>query len=561
MLTSLHIENIAVIERADIEFAPGFNVLTGETGAGKSILIDSIDAVLGGRASREIVRRGAEKALVSAVFENVNADKWLEENDIDPTDELILQRRITPDGKSTCRVCGVPVTAQQLRSLAGCLLDIHGQNDGRRLLDEAEHLRYLDSFAGLKDEKAAFAEKYSEWKKIKAEISRLELDDIERERLIESLNYQIAELEKAELRSGEEAELTERRDLLHNSEKLTTDLDSAYAALYEAEGCAVDLVGDAEGYVRHASGYAPELVKTAEALSEARFALQDAAETLADLRRSLDFSPDEYDRLETKLSLLRRLEKKYATDEDGLIAHLDECRKRLDDIEYSSDKVILLRKKLAQLQDETMKAAKSLSEGRKAAAKRLSTRIEDELRYLSMPSVKFEVEMLPIGGEIGFDSTGCDEVRFLMSANAGAEVGRISKIASGGELSRIMLAMKSVFAENDDCPSLIFDEIDTGVSGIAAQRVGEKMSALAPAKQVICITHLPQIAALADTHFAIAKSEESGKTYTKVTELDTGGRLSELARLHGGDIVTETTLASAREQLEAAQRFKAERSV
>lgn len=560
MLTSLHIENIAVIERADIEFAPGFNVLTGETGAGKSILIDSIDAVLGGRASREIVRRGAEKALVSAVFENVNAEKWLEENDIDPTDELILQRRITPDGKSTCRVCGVPVTAQQLRSLAGCLLDIHGQNDGRRLLDEAEHLRYLDSFAGLKEEKAAFSEKYAEWKKIKTEISRLELDDIERERLIESLGYQIAELEKAELRSGEEAELTERRDLLHNSEKLTADLDGAYAALYAAEGCAVDLVGDAEGYVRHASGYAPELIKTAEALSEARFALQDAAETLADLRRSLDFSPEEYDRLETKLSLLRRLEKKYATDEDGLIAHLDECRKRLDDIEYSSDKVILLRKKLSQLQDETMKAAKSLSEGRKAAAKRLSARIEDELRYLSMPSVKFEVEMLPIGGETGFDSTGCDEVRFLMSANAGAEVGRISKIASGGELSRIMLAMKSVFAENDDCPSLIFDEIDTGVSGIAAQRVGEKMSALAPGKQVICITHLPQIAALADTHFAIAKSEEGGKTFTKVTELDTDGRLSELARLHGGDVVTETTLASAREQLEAAQRFKAERA-
>ncbi|MBR4953322.1 MAG: DNA repair protein RecN [Oscillospiraceae bacterium] len=560
MLTSLHIENIAVIERADIEFAPGFNVLTGETGAGKSILIDSIDAVLGGRASREIVRRGAEKALVSAVFENVNADKWLEENDIDPTDELILQRRITPDGKSTCRVCGVPVTAQQLRSLAGCLLDIHGQNDGRRLLDEAEHLRYLDSFAGLIEEKAAFNECYSEWKKIKAEISRLELDDIERERLIESLSYQIAELEKADLRAGEEAELTERRDLLHNSEKLTSDIDSAYAALYEAEGCAVDLVGDAEGYVRHASGYAPELAKTAEALSEARFALQDAAETLADLRRSLDFSPDEYDRLETKLSLLRRLEKKYATDEEGLIAHLDECKKRLDDIEYSSDKVVLLRKKLSELQDKTMKAAQRLSEGRAAAAKKLSERIEDELRYLSMPSVRFEVEMLPVGGETGFCATGCDEVRFLMSANAGAEVGRISKIASGGELSRIMLAMKSVFAENDDCPSLIFDEIDTGVSGIAAQRVGEKMSALAPAKQVICITHLPQIAALADTHFAIAKSETEGKTFTKVTELDTDGRLAELARLHGGDVVTETTLASAREQLEAAQRFKAERA-
>ncbi len=555
MLSTLHIENIAVIEKADIELGAGFNVLTGETGAGKSILIDAIGAVLGARTSRELVRNGAEKALVSAVFTTDAADEWCRENDIEPEEELIIQRRITADGKSACRVNGVPVTVQQLKALGGLLLDIHGQNDGRQLMDETKHLAYLDSFAGDEAQRLIFDEKYALWRGIKKEIERLSMDDIEKERLTESLTYQIAELEKAAIVPGEEEELLSRRELMRNSGKLIEALDSAYAALYEADGSAVSMCSEAESFTMRASNFAPELAEALKILTDARYMMEDAAERINELRAGLDFSPEEYDRVESRLSLLRRLQKKYNTDEAGLAAQLEFCRKKLDEIEYAGDRLIKLNKQLAEAEKQAMAAALELSKLRTAAAKRLEERIVSELRYLSMPSVKFVVEMLPM--EEGFDRTGCDEVRFLMSANAGEEPGRIAKIASGGELSRIMLAMKSVFAEGDSVPSLIFDEIDTGVSGIAAQRVGEKMGALSRKKQLICITHLPQIAAMADSHYSISKAEKNGRTYTSVTELDRQGRLHELARLHGGDVVTETTLKSAAEQLAAADAFKA----
>ena len=556
MLNSLHIENIAVIERADIDFGAGFNVLTGETGAGKSMVIDSINAVLGGRTSRDIVRRGADKALVSAVFSDVDTAEWCGENDIECQEELIVQRRISEDGKSACRVNGVPVTVQQLHSLGACLLDIHGQNDGRQLMDETRHLVYLDRFGALENEKAAFSEKYAAYMETKREIDRLTMDDIEKERLTESLKYQISELEKAELRSGEEAEMLSRRDLMKNSERLTEDLEGAYEALYDGEVSAAGLAADAQGYVSHASGYAPELEETVKIINDARYMLEDAAERVRDLRLSLDFSPEEYDRLESRLSLLRRLEKRYNTDEAGLIAHLETCREKLDEIEYAGDRLVKLEKELKLRTAEAQSAAKKLSALRAAAGKVLSERIISELKYLSMPSVRFMVEQLPVKNEVGFNANGGDEIRFLMSANAGEEPGRISRIASGGELSRIMLAMKSVFAEKDAVPSLIFDEIDTGVSGIAAQRVGEKIGALSRRKQIICITHLPQIAAMADTHFSISKSERGGRTYTDVELLDRSGRLRELARLRDGEVVSDTALKAAEEQLVAAEKFK-----
>ena len=558
MITDLHIENIAVIERADIAFGPGFNVLTGETGAGKSIVIDAIDAVLGGRASREIVRRGADRATVSAVFSGVEVEDWLAENEIEaePGEELILQRRISADGKSSCRVCGVPVTAQQLRTLGARLLDIHGQNDGRQLMDETRHLEYLDRFAQVQAEQSAFSAAYETYQAVRREIDRLSMDAYEKERLTAKLSAEIGELEKAKLCPGEEAELESRCGMMKNAGKLTEALENAYAALYDADENAIGLTADAEHYAAAAAAWAPELADAAKEITDARFLLSDAAERINDLRAGLDFSEEEYDRMEERLSLLHRLERKYGTDEAGLAEGLAERRKQLSEIDSADDLLIQLEKDLKKAEAAAMTAGKALTKARTAAAETLGRRIEAELKYLNMPSVRFVAELTPVQAAPGFRSTGCDEVRFLMSANAGEAPGRISRIASGGELSRIMLAMKSVFAEHDAVDSLVFDEIDTGVSGIAAQRVGEKMGALSRCRQILCITHLPQIAAMADTHFSISKSEREGRTYTTVTPLDRDGRVRELARLHGGDVVTDTTLRAAEEQLAAADRYK-----
>ena len=556
MLTELHIENIAVIERADVAFGPGFNVLTGETGAGKSIVIDAIDAVLGGRASREIVRSGAEKALVTAVFTDADVGSWAEENDIVIEDELILQRRIGADGKSVCRVCGVPVTVQQLRSLGARLLDIHGQNDGRQLLDEARHLDYLDRFMYRPELRVAFAEKYEAWRAIRSEIERLEMDEYEKERRTARLTAEIEELEQAKLRPGEEAELESRAALMKNAGKLTEALRSAYAALYENDENAIGLTSDAAYFAQTAAALAPELADAAKGLTDAGFLLSDAAERISDFLNGLDFSGEEFDRMETRLALLRRLERKYGADESGLLDALSDRRRQLDELASASDLLLALEKDRKAAEADAMAAAKKLSEARAAAAKKLGQRIETELRELSMPSVRFRAEITPVQGAPGFQSTGCDEVRFLMSANAGEAPGRIAKIASGGELSRIMLAMKSVLAEKDAVDTLIFDEIDTGVSGIAAQRVGEKMGALARCRQLLCVTHLPQIACMADRHFLIEKNVRDGRTFTDVNALDRAGRVRELARLHGGELQTETALRAAEEQLDAADAFK-----
>ena len=549
MLNDLHIENIAVIERADIHFSEGLNVLTGETGAGKSIVIDAIGAVLGERVSRELVRHGAEKGLVTAVFDA---------NGAEAEDELILQRRISADGKSSCRVCGIPVTAAQMKELAALLVDIHGQNDGRQLMDERRHLEYLDRFGALDLPIQAFQTEYQKVKQIQKELDRLEMDEIEKERLSDSLRYQIQELERAELKPGEKDALSARRDLLRNAEKLTEALDSAVTLLYENDENAVSMAQNALYYAERSASITADLEPAAAAIREAIFALTDASEQLRDFRESLDFSPEEYNQLEERLSLLGKLERKYGRDEAALLEYLTQCREKLDDIQYADERSVKLKKELSVQVETCRKAAAALSKARKAAAADLQKRIVAELRELSMPSVRFAVEFLPIENALGFDANGADLVRFIMSANAGEELGRISKIASGGELSRIMLAMKNVFAANDPVGTLIFDEIDTGVSGIAAQRVGEKLYSVSAGKQVMCVTHLPQIAAMADSHYLINKEERGGRTFTEVVPLDRSGRRHELARLHGGDHITEITLAGAEEQLAAAEKYKFE---
>lgn len=558
MLNELHIENIAVIEKADISFDKGFNVLTGETGAGKSIVIDSIGAVLGERVSRELVRRGAEKGLVTAVFDLEGSEKWLEDNGIEAEDELILQRRISADGKSSCRICGMPVTAAQMKELALLLVDIHGQNDGRQLMDESRHREYLDRFGAVEKELDAFSNVYNVYVSMKKELDSLQMDEIEKARLSESLSYQIAELERADLKQGEYDSLCSRRDLLRNSEKLREAMDQAVELLDGGDENAISMAQNAAYYTGKAAAISSELESAAESINSAAYAMSDALESLRDFRDSLDFSPEEYDRLESRISLLNRLERKYGRDEDALITYLEECKTRLDDIQYADERTAKLEKQLKAQAELCRQEAKKLSDRRHTVAVDLEKRIVTQLKELNMPSVRFAVEFTPIDNELGFDSSGADRIRFIMSANAGEELGRISRIASGGELSRIMLALKNVFAENDPVSTMIFDEIDTGVSGIAAQRVGEKLFSVSLGKQVMCVTHLPQIAAMADSHYLISKEERNGRTYTKVSKLDREGRKRELARLHGGDNITDLTLASAEEQLGAADRYKAQ---
>ena len=556
MLTELHIENIAVIERADISFGPGLNVLCGETGSGKSIVIDSLNAVLGSRTSRELVRHGAEKALVTAVFETESALPWLEENDIPCDGEVILQRRITAEGKTASRVCGVPVTATQLKELASRLVDIHGQNDGLRLLDEKSHLAFLDSFGQTDQALASFQSEYARYNAILKEIRDLSMDDEEKLRLSDSLRFRIEELEKAALKEGEYDGLSARRDLLRNSEKLREALDNALALLSETDESAEPAVQNAQYYADRAARLAPELEEAAAALRQASSYLEDAGERMRDFRDSLDFSPEEYDGLESRISLLDRLSRKYSRDESGLIELLESSRTKLQDIEYSEDKIILLKKELQQQQEHCAEKARELTLLRKKAAKTLEKRIIQELQELNMPFVRFAVEFAPVDSKPGFRRDGADDVRFLMSANAGEELGRISRIASGGELSRIMLALKNVFAEHDSVQTMVFDEIDTGVSGISAQRVAEKLYTVSQNRQVMCVTHLPQIAAMADSQYLVSKDEKEGRTYTQITLLDEEGRKKEIARLYGGDHITQTTLAAAAEQLLADNTFK-----
>ncbi len=557
MLRSLHMENIAVIEKADVDFSPGLNVLTGETGAGKSIVIDSIEAVLGGRASRELVRSGADRAAVTAVFDAAGTESWCAENDVDAGEgELILHRRVTADGKTSARANGAPVAAAQLRELGALLLDIHGQNDGRQLLDEKRHLGYLDRFGVPEDVLAAYSEAYGAWKALEEEEKRLRRDDAEKERLEAGLRERVKELERAELRPGEEAGLMARRDLLRNAEKLTEQLELAYEALYEGDANALSLCADAESAADKASAWSADLAAAGELIRTARFSLEDAAERIRDKRAELDFSPEEYDRLEERLSQLRRLEKKYNADEAGLVSALEESRKRLDELAYAGERLLKLEKERKAAEKTAAERAAALTRARRDAAQRLEGRVVRELSELSMPSVRFRAEFSPVSGAPGFGAAGADSVRFLLSANAGEALGPISRIASGGELSRIMLALKNVFAERDAVPTQIFDEVDAGVSGVAAQRVGEKLAALSRTKQVICVTHLPQIAAMADTQFLVEKTEREGRTYTDVLPLDREGRMRELARLHGGEIVTAASLRSAAEQLDAAGQYK-----
>ena len=553
MLKNLHIENIAVIEQADIAFYPGFSVLSGETGAGKSIIIDSINAVLGNRTSKDIIRTGADFALVSAVFENKNVDFWLEENDIPSDDEeLILQRKITAAGKTSCRISGVPVTTGQMRELASILIDIHGQNDGLRLLDEKSHIDFLDIYGVDSKILDSYKGEYKKYCDIINEIDSLTMDESEKLHLNDSLRFTIDEIEKAQIKSGEYDSLISQRDLLRNSEKLKEALDSALGFLDEGDSGAVSNAENALYFATKAAAYSNDLDDALSSLKEAAFNLKNANEALRDFRDGLEFSDEEYDELESRISVINRLFRKYNKDEQGLIDYCEICRNKIGEIEYSDERISKLKAELSVQENICLELAAKLSEERKSAALKLENRVVKELCDLNMPSVRFKVGF----SECDLSKNGRDNVYFIMSANAGEELGRISKIASGGELSRIMLALKNVFAEKDIVDTMIFDEIDSGVSGISAQRVAEKLFTVSKNKQVMCISHLPQIAAMADNEYLVVKSEKNGRTYTEVNLLDFEGRKKEIARMFGGENITELTLEAASEQLAKAGEFK-----
>lgn len=561
MLSLLHIENIAIIESADIQFDPGFNVLTGETGAGKSIVIDAISTVLGQRTSRELIRTGARSARVTAVFTQLAPIPWLPENGVPQGEELLLQREVQADGRNVCRVNGRIMTVAQLRELGRQLLDIHGQHDGQQLLDPACHLGYLDSFGRTAPALADFRAAYETVTGLRRQIAALEMDDAERSRRVDTLNFQIRELERAELRPGEEEELSERRALLRNAGKLIDAVQSAEYALSGNEDSqgACDLISDAEGALRGVAGAAPQFSELFEKLTALRCAADDAAEVLRDLYHDFDFSPEELDQLESRLDVLYRLKRKYGATVEDMLDYLDRCRQELDQIEFADDTIARLTQELAQAKAEAVRRGKLLTQARTQAAQALQQRVEEELRQLDMPKVRFQTEFLPSGGKDGMDENGMEQVQFLMSANVGEALRPIQKVASGGELARIMLALKNVLAEDDGIGSLVFDEVDTGVSGRAAQKVAQKMADVARCKQVLCVTHLPQIAAMADTHFSVEKGERNGRTYTRVERLDRPRRKEELARLMGGASITDTLRDSAEELLTQAESYLARR--
>ena len=547
MLSLLHIENIAVIECADISFDRGFNVLTGETGAGKSIVIDAISAILGERAYRDMIRTGTEGASVRAVFTNVPEFPWFAENGVEYDPETVISREIHLDGKNICRVNGTLVNVTSLHKLGIQLINIHGQHDSAALFDEENHLAFLDAFADNGKLRASYGERYEAVAKLRWEISALTMDEGEKLRRMENLKYQIAEIEKAELEPGEDDRLEERRKVLQNAEKLSNGMETAVECLYGGEDSdgASGLLAQAEYALARLSRFSDSFAALHDRVSDLMYQVQDAAEEVRDARDSLSYSADELEQIESRLDVIHKLRRKYGTTCEDILEYLDKAKKELDEIEFADDKLERLKRNLKKAEKEAWDAALTLRENRKQAADTMSKRILSELAQLDMPRVQFACRFT----ETELAANGADAVAFYMSANAGEALKPLSRVASGGELARIMLAMKNVLAEKDQVATLIFDEVDTGVSGRAAQKVAEKLRSVAVHKQVLCVTHLPQLAALANTHLLIAKSERDGRTYTSVTPLDLEGRKRELARIIGGANITETTLKSAEEML------------
>ncbi len=554
MLSSLQIENVAVIQKAEVHFEPGLNVLTGETGAGKSILIDSINAILGNRTSKDLVRTGAAKAVIRAAFEQVPSavlDK-LEQSGYERSEALLLSREITAEGKSSCRINGMPATAAVLRDLCGGLININGQHDSVGLLNPAHHLGILDDYAQNRTVFQEYYALYRELVRVKRELDALITDEAEKQRKIDLLQYQVQEIEDAGLTAGEEQTLENRRKVLSNASAIRDRLAQSYALLSGSDDAsgAVDLLGEASNAVDAAAQLDPALTAAAGQLLDLYYNAKDVAADLIGRLDVYDTNDAELDEVEQRLDLLYRLKRKYGSTVEDVITFGQKAREELDNIQHSQQRHDALQAEKLRLYAKAREKAEVLTQSRLKAFEELNTRISGTLDFLNMPGVRMTLRHTR--GPLA--SHGQDSVEFYISTNPGEAPKPLAKIASGGELSRITLAIKNAMADKDAVPTVIYDEIDSGVSGKAAGRIGEVLRQSAQGHQILCITHTAQIAALADCHLLIQKNVSNERTYTEIHPLDENGRVEALARLISGDHVTEISRANAREMLQECKR-------
>ncbi len=553
MLECMIIDNVALIDHAEISFSNGFQVFTGETGAGKSILVGSINMLLGERVSREIIRYGEKRAMVQGVFHILEPRvlSVLAENgwETDEDGTLIVSRELSADGKNICRVGGCLVPVNKLRELGRWLVNIHGQHDNQALLDRTSHIDFLDSFSDeLHPIFELYRTKYYEYVNTEKELAALQMDEAEKLRRLDILNYEIQELEDADLRVGEEEELKQQCKIANNAKNLLSQTGQAINLLYENEegSCAYNLLASAAQLVESASEIDPAFFEASENLTNALASVQETVHMLQDYFDRADMDETSLEQMEDRLGVIYRLKRKYGGSEENALAHLQESREERSRIEFMDENRGKLEQKVKKLREETESLAQTVSGARKSAAQKLSAQICENLAFLNMPNAVFFVQITPCD----INEKGMDSVEFLLSANKGEPPKPLTKIVSGGELSRIMLAIKSILSETDAVATLIFDEVDSGVSGRAAQRLGDKLKELSHRKQVLCVTHLAQVASAADKHFLIEKKETDGKTKTFVTALEREGRIEELARIIGGEHVTETTYKQAEEMLD-----------
>ncbi len=553
MLSVLKIKNIAIIESAEIEFSRGFNVLSGETGAGKSIILDSINAVLGFRTSRELIRTGETEAQVTALFASVgnNVKKKLQELSlpVDDEGELLISRIIGQD-KNICRVNNALTTVSVLREIGAELMTIHGQQDNRELLDSDTHIGYIDALSGNSEISESFGKAYEELCRIKHLLKSLSGDKEAKARKIDMLSYQIDEIEKAELNPGEWEQLKNRRSELINYEKIQGGLYNAFSCLSGDDSFrgAVEMVSNAFREMSSISDYSQDLKDLSDKIGDVYYELQDAAESVRSYIDDDGFSPAELEVVESRINLIYNLSKKYGETEEDILKYLENARKELEEISFSDEKLEELKIQYAEAEKKALALATELSALRKKTAEKFSQSVCNELKYLDMPHIEFVVDFKPVD----LCENGIDYAEFLISANIGEAPKPITKIASGGELSRIMLALKTIMADKDKIETLIFDEIDTGVSGRAAVKVASKLSQVSGNKQVICVTHLAQLMAYADNHYLIEKAPRDGKTYTNVTLLDMEGRKTEIARITSGGEISDIQLKNAEEMINSA---------
>lgn len=551
MLKNLYIENIAVIEKTTIDFTTGLNVLTGETGAGKSIVIDSINAILGNRTSRDLIRNGAESAFVSAEFDDLSESALvaLEEFGFQSEEDgsVLIQRELTLSGKGKCRINGRPASVSTLRSLGEYLIDIHGQHASYELMSPELHITYIDKLGSLEEELKQYQTVYKEYSRLRAELNKADVDESERARKIDLLRYQAEELEQADFYVGEYEELTDRKQLIENKEKIASSLNSAHEYLNggeESDG-AVQLLQMACDSLSEIADCLPESDEITHRLQSAVYELEDCRDEVLSMFEAADAEAEDPEEIEDRLDLIYTLGKKYGSTIEEMLEFLDKARSDLEYLERYDENREELAQKCKEAEKKAAALAGELSEKRKKVSSEFTAAVKKEMTYLDMPNVELVVSQK----SCALNSNGCDDIEILISTNPGEVPKPVAKIASGGELSRMMLAIKNVLSDKDQIDTLIFDEVDTGISGSAAQKVGLKLKEVSKTRQVLCVTHLSQIAALADSHFKIKKSVSNGKTYTEVTPLDHEGRRDELARIIGGVEITQATLDYAEEML------------